>query len=288
MVHDIVYNFGFDEKSGNFQTNNFDKGGKGGDAVIITNQAPGENNANFGTPPDGQAPVMNMFRWTSASPQRDSSLDNSILIHEYAHGITNRLTGGAQNVNCLSKFESRALGEGWSDAFAMFLLRKATDTRKSDFVIAKYAANKAEGIRSYPYSTNIHTNPLTFNDVKGRLKSTTHALGEIWAATLNDLYWNLVDSFGFSENWLDASQKKGNIMALQLVISALKLQPCNPTFLQARDAILQADRNVYNGELACAIWKAFGKRGMGPDASTELILFTWRTFDTDFTVPIEC
>jgi extracellular elastinolytic metalloproteinase len=68
MIHDIDYQFGFDERSGNFQTNNFGKGAQGNDAVIINNQVTDErNNANFMTPADGQAPVMNMFEWTFTS-----------------------------------------------------------------------------------------------------------------------------------------------------------------------------------------------------------------------------
>ncbi|KAH9269455.1 hypothetical protein BASA83_008538 [Batrachochytrium salamandrivorans] len=35
MVHDITYRYGFTEKAGNFQKNNFRKGGKGNDAITI-------------------------------------------------------------------------------------------------------------------------------------------------------------------------------------------------------------------------------------------------------------
>jgi extracellular elastinolytic metalloproteinase len=80
-------------------------------------------------------------------------------------------------------------------------------------------------------------------------------------------YWNLVDAAGFSANLLDAKQEKGNIIAMQLLVGGLMLQPCNPTFLQARDAILQADQAYYSSKYKCAIWKAFAKRGMGVDAT---------------------
>jgi extracellular elastinolytic metalloproteinase len=46
-VHDIAYQYGFTEKTGNFQINNFNRGGLGNDAVNINNHAPGQNNANF-------------------------------------------------------------------------------------------------------------------------------------------------------------------------------------------------------------------------------------------------
>lgn len=70
MLHDIWYQYGFDEVSGNFQSYNFGNGGAGSDYVLALAQAnadsgPG-NNAVFGTPPDGQSPVMQMFTWSPA------------------------------------------------------------------------------------------------------------------------------------------------------------------------------------------------------------------------------
>ena len=67
MMHDILYNFGFDEKAGNFQTNNYAKGGKGGDQVNAEAQdGSGLNNANFLTPADGGSGRMQMFLWSSS------------------------------------------------------------------------------------------------------------------------------------------------------------------------------------------------------------------------------
>jgi len=48
-------------------------------------------------------------------PNRDGSLDNSVLVHEMTHGITKRMTGGG-TATCLEGIESQGLGEGWSDA----------------------------------------------------------------------------------------------------------------------------------------------------------------------------
>lgn len=67
MVHDILYAYGFDEVSGNFQQNNYGKGGVGNDHVIARAQAGANagsvNNANFSTPADGGNGRMNMFVW---------------------------------------------------------------------------------------------------------------------------------------------------------------------------------------------------------------------------------
>ncbi len=65
----MLWHHGFDEPSGNFQQVNFTGQGQGNDAVRADAQdGSGTNNANFGTPPDGSAPRMQMFIWTGAPP----------------------------------------------------------------------------------------------------------------------------------------------------------------------------------------------------------------------------
>ena len=69
VVHDVAYNYGFDEVSGNFQVNNYGHGGLGNDDVRAEAQdGSGRNNANFGTPVDGFRPRMQMFEWRSSAP----------------------------------------------------------------------------------------------------------------------------------------------------------------------------------------------------------------------------
>ncbi|KDN46680.1 hypothetical protein RSAG8_04060, partial [Rhizoctonia solani AG-8 WAC10335] len=50
---------------------------------------------------------------------------------------------------------------------------------------------------------------------------------------------------------------------MHLLSDAFKLQPCNPTFLTVRDAIIQADANRYAGANQCLLWQAFARRGLG-------------------------
>ena len=97
---------------------------------------------------------------------------------------------------------------------------------------------------------------------------------------LYELYWNLVDDFGFSSNLFDSEQSQGNIVLIQLIIGGLMHQPCNPTFLDARDAILEADKNYYNKKHTCHIWNAFAKRGLGSNARIGI--------KNGFKVPTEC
>jgi hypothetical protein len=200
---------------------------------------------------------------------------------EYGHGITNRMTGGAHDGQCLQSTLSGGMGEGWSDTFAVYLQRKETDTRNDDVVIGDYVIGDKKGIRSVPYSTDMNRNPLLFSSLQGKWE--VHDIGELWCTMLNEVYWNLVDKLGFSSNWHDSKQVKGNIVAMQAIIGGLAIQPCNPDFINARDAIIQAEMNYYGGSHACEIWKAFAKRGMGVDATTD-----GSTFKDGFNIPKEC
>jgi hypothetical protein len=64
VMHDVLYRYGFDEESGNFQETNYGGGGKDGDAVQAQAQDGGAlGNANFSTPPDGRPGRMQMYEW---------------------------------------------------------------------------------------------------------------------------------------------------------------------------------------------------------------------------------
>ncbi|KAJ3226807.1 hypothetical protein HK099_004076 [Clydaea vesicula] len=274
-VHDIAYHYGFDEKSGNFQKDNFQKGGKGNDHVIANTQDGDDtNNANFLSPPDGRSGVMNMYLFTQTNPGRDGDLDNTIVIHELMHGISNRLTGGPNNANCLSNSESGGMGEGWSDALAFILTAKASHTRNDDRTVGAYAVKNRNGIRNYPFSTSLKSNPQTYSD-----SPEVHNIGEIWANILFEVYWNFVDKSGFSSEFIkDAKSGKGNTDFYQILMDGLKLQPCNPTFVSARDALLQADK-ARGSKYTCELWKGFSKRGLGPKANS---------YKNDFELPSVC
>ncbi|RKP26407.1 Fungalysin metallopeptidase-domain-containing protein, partial [Syncephalis pseudoplumigaleata] len=262
IMHDIFYRYGFDEAAGNFQNDNYGKGGLGGDHVQANAQDPsGTNNANFYTPPDGQRPRMRMYVWTATKPKRDGDFENDIIVHEYTHGISNRLTGGPSNVRCLDDYESGGMGEGWGDFFGVWLRLKANDTRDRVISLGDYVYTK--GIRKYAYSTDMKKNPTTYGLVYTSGWSEVHSIGEIWANILYEMYWNLTEKLGYTADFYSADVTKGNTLATKLVVDGMKLQPCNPTFISARDAILQAEEQNTGGKHKCEIWAAFAKRGVG-------------------------
>ncbi|KAF6746897.1 metalloprotease [Ephemerocybe angulata] len=275
-VHDFAYHYGFTEAAFNFQADNFGKGGAGGDRVLVSVQDnAGTNNANFATPPDGQSGKARMYLWNPVSPSRDGALANDILVHEMAHGITNRLTGGG-SADCLLYFEAQGLGEGWSDAMASWTEQKSAVIK--DWAIGGYVTNSTGGLRSKPYSTNSTTNPLRYSSAGDYWD--VHDIGEVWANMLHNVYAALVTKYGWSATAMtDATGPEGNIVYMHLFIDALSLQPCNPDFVQARDAWIQADVNRYKGANRCLLWKAFASRGLGLSA---------QDLNDNFAVPEEC
>jgi hypothetical protein len=284
IIHDRFYEFGFTEEAGNFQLDNFGRGGAGNDPVQADAQdGGGTDNANFATPPDGRSGRMQMYVFTGPDPDRDGDLDAEVIIHEYTHGLSNRLVGNGIGI---FELQPAGMGEGWSDFYALSLLGEEADDVDGTFATGGYLTfrlggppggleeNYYFGIRRYPYSTDLKKNPLTFKDIDpsqadphagipinpiigGGPADEVHNMGEIWCVALWEARAALVKKLGFQE---------GNQMILQLVTDGMKLAPPNPTFLEARDAILQADEINSGGDNRNELWIAFAKRGMGASA----------------------
>jgi hypothetical protein len=281
VCHDRLYEVGFTEAAGNFQRNNFGRGGAGNDPVSADGQdGGGVNNANFSTPPDGFPGRMQMYLFDGPSPDRDGSLDAEIMIHEYGHGVSNRLLGGGGGI---SELQPRGMGEGWSDFYALALLSESGDDPDGNYAAGGYVTyqlfgmdeNYYFGIRRYPYSTDLSKNPLTLKDIDptrasahpgipvsplfgGSPADEVHNMGEVWCVTLWDARANLIEKLGH-----DA----GNQTILQLVTDGMKLAPDNATYLEARDGIILADEVLTGGDNLAELWIAFAKRGMGFSAS---------------------
>ena len=204
---------------------------------------------------------------------RDGDLENGIIIHEYGHGVSNRLTGGL-NINCLSGQEQ--MGEGWSDFFAItMLLDPALDDPEQARGMGPYALFQDDrhgaGIRPAPYSRDMAIQPFTYDRIKtngwvtGGSLATPHGVGHAWAATLWDLNWNLIDKHGFTPDIYAEWDTAGNTRSMQYVVDGLKMQGCGPGFIAGRDGILAADAAL-GGEDSCTIWSTFARRGLGYSA----------------------
>ena len=87
---------------------------------------------------------------------------------------------------------------------------------------------------------------------------------------------------------MNPNQLKGNIVMMQLIISGLQYQPCNPGFIQARDAIIFADKVHYNGLHRCLLWRGYSKRGLGVNAKAITTIEGGNYHIDGFDIPTDC
>lgn len=260
-MHDFLYILGFDEAFGNFQQVNFTHTGSAGDPVRARAHSGAVNGtANMSTAADGLPPLMNMGLVVSSG--NHTALDADVVFHEYTHGLTNRLVGGRLNGHSLEKLQSGMMGEGWSDYYALTIqnyFRAQEKTVTGDWVIGSPG-----GIRRAPYDDNF---PFKY----GSLSSSpeVHDGGEVWCATLMMMTRKIRIALG--------NDQQGYRLAWQMVTDGLKLTGPNPTFLDARDAILRAlDYLGTTNRIPQAIhvlanraaWEAFAHFEMGVNASS--------------------
>ena len=296
--HDFLYHLGFTEAAGNFQKSNFGRGGAENDYLFADAQdGSGVDNANFGTPPDGSNPRMQMFLFSA--PTRDGDFDADVIMHEYTHGLSNRLVGGPNNTDCLGVGlvgESGSMGEGWGDWYAATITDEPT--------VAEYAVDDgAAGIRRF--SMNEGPDDFTYGFLcsgpvsnPSLIPCEVHDGGEFWTIVLWEMKEAMINRFHnrafpggplfptFTQPSGQASSnvhnaagrttdgsgsvaridratiENGAFSALFRVTDAMKLAPCNPTMIDMRDSILAAD-SASGGEFQDLIWRAFANRGVG-------------------------
>ncbi len=280
---------GFTRQAGNFEAVDGDAvQGENLDGADTADGLPDPNhidNANFATPPDGMQPRMQMFLWRQPGAPDDPFLaangadDSGIVYHEYGHGLSNRLVVDANGVSTLGNIQAGSMGEAWSDWYAYdFLVDDGLvkDTRADGEIrVGNYVGHGTDLIRSQPLDCPVGSTSAkcpgtetagpggyTYGDF-GHVSDgpEVHADGEIWAATLWDLRGKL-----------------GSSLSESLVTRAMELSPANPSFLDMRNSILQADMVVNRGRAHAAIWKVFAGRGMGYFAGA---------IDGDDTTPVE-
>lgn len=298
--HDFSYSLGFTEKNYNLQLDNGGRGGKGGDQEVGNVQAGavtggsagmymGRDNANQIALQDGVPGITNQYLFQPIagafySPCTDGALDTGIYGHEYTHAISNRMVGGPDDG--LTSNQGGAMGESWSDLNAAeYQFENDYDTGTNPWSLGSYTTgNFVKGIRDYA----INDNPLNYSDYGfDTTGAEVHADGEIWNGTLWEVRQALVNKWNAqfpytdkalqnqcgdpsadSTGQLNASACPGNRRWLQLIFDAWLLQPGATDMLQARNAMLAADRMRFGGANQDVISSAFARRGMGADALT--------------------
>ncbi len=244
----------------------FAMGGGGGESIVIPAVMISENDGASIKQALESGPVNGTLQSLGPEELLDSDFDNGIIAHEYGHGVSTRLTGGPDNSDCL--WNAEQMGEGWSDWMGLMLSMRPGDdagTIRGVGTFVRAEPTDGDGIRPAPYSTDPAINDYTYAATNDENISEPHGIGFIWATMLWDMNWALIAEYGWDADIYNGNG--GNNKAIQLMMDGLKLQPCNPGFIDGRDAILRADTLNYGAENACLIWNVFAHRGLGFSAS---------------------
>ena len=285
--HLLAAPIGFTQAAGNFEVDNESGMGLGGDpvqgqALDGANLNGGKpdgahvNNANMSTSEDGVPPVMQMFLqratpyWPTI-PSGDSGTEADTVYHEYGHGLSNRLVTYPDGTPALNSQQAGSMGEAWSDWYAIDYGEKAgyvIDTPASgDVVLYPYSSGDLLAFRTAAVDcpvgeagvehcpgpdTGAGDGGYTYGDL-GEIIGfpEVHADGEIWVQAL----WDLRTAIGTN-------------VSERLVTRGMELSPPDPSFLDMRNAIIQADVVASGGTHVDEIWQVFARRGMGYYASS--------------------
>ncbi len=221
------------------------------------------NNANMSTPPDGTPPTMQMYLFGGEGTVATSSGSSAdILYHEYTHGLSNRLVVDASGNSTLNSIQAGSMGEAWSDFYAEDYLAshnlEKDTTAPGELLEGKYVTGGGT-IRTQALDCRVKAvspNCVGLDGSKGGYTygdfptiggtPEVHSSGEVWAQTL----WDLRERFG-------------RTYALSIITRAMELSTADPTMLDMRNAIVQADLVASGGKNAGIIWQVFANRGMG-------------------------
>jgi extracellular elastinolytic metalloproteinase len=242
------------------------------------------NNANFLTLPDGYPGFLQMYLWAPDYGGYDSANDASMVFHEYTHGLSGRLVTDAAGFEALGTPQAGALSEGWSDFYALdFLVEQGLQPDAAgiaDVRFGRYLDNastplvRTQSIDCAPSSPSptgacptaagaAGAGAFTYADFAkiGKDGPQFHDDGEIWGQTLWSLRAALIDAHPPGE---------GSARARYYVTEAMRISPPEPSFLDMRNAIVQAAVVSDHGtEDWDTIWDVFAARGMGWSASTD-------------------
>jgi extracellular elastinolytic metalloproteinase len=235
------------------------------------------NNANFLTLPDGYPGLMQMYLWSPPFGGYDGVNDAATVFHEYTHGLSGRLVTDAGGYEALGSAQAGAMSEGWSDFYALdYLVQKRPTldaTGIADVRFGRYLDNatgalvRRQSIDCVPGPPVAGSCPaggldgeggFTYEDfAKIGTGPEVHDDGEIWGQTLWSLRAALIGAHGSAA---------GIARARRYITNAMRLSPPEPSFLDMRNAILQASTDEADD---ATMWTVFAARGMGYFAGTD-------------------
>ncbi len=299
-LHDYFYDLGFDEESGNLQQDNYGRGGVGGDPLWMLS---GGAHPYTALASEGDSALISMGISNYSKTRRDASaFDFGVLAHEWTHAMMFRLTppptvwGGqwgalgegsgdfiAQMLNL--RAQDRDIYPGrppfygaypGSGAYSNLDYDVAYDPLPPAGSPGNPDNSYYHGVRRYPFSPDLAVNPLTFKHIgvdqpvppsppaydwlsRSLVNAEVHTAGEVWSAAMWECARNILVAKP------PARFEQARRRFLGDVVAGFKLFPADPTYTEARDAMLYAIRADNEADYRrCRA--GFAKRGMGAGA----------------------
>jgi hypothetical protein len=172
----------------------------------------------------------------------DDAEDGDILVHEYGHAVQYEIVPGIGQGR--DNLDARAIGEGWSDIQAYAI---PTGASKAPVVpracIGAWDAlgyeppapclRRVDGHKHYPEHLRLPRQP--------------HFDGEIWSGALHEIF----EATGL-----------GPVAGYRLVLESMYDYSSDVTFLNAAEALLEADEALHGGAHVAAIRRVLLWRGL--------------------------
>ncbi|MBO9661430.1 M36 family metallopeptidase [Dokdonella sp.] len=299
-LHDYFYDLGFDEESGNLQQDNYGRGGVGGDPLWMLS---GGAHPYTALAAEGDSELISMGISNYSLTRRDAAaFDFAVLAHEWTHAMMFRLTppptvwGGqwgaigegsgdfvAQMLNLRAQdrdiypgkppFSGAYPGSG---AYSNLDYDVAYDPLPPAGSPGNPDNSYYHGVRRYPFSPDFSVNPLTFKNIgidqpvppsppaydwlsRSLTNAEVHTAGEVWSAAM----WECARNILVAKPPARFEQTRRRFLGD--VVAGFKLFPADPTYTEARDAMLYAIRADNEADYRrCRA--GFAKRGMGAGA----------------------
>lgn len=299
-LHDYFYDLGFDEESGNLQQDNYGRGGVGGDPLWMLS---GGAHPYTALAAEGDSELISMGISRYSLTRRDAAaFDFGILGHEWTHAMMFRLgpiptfwTGqwgaiGEGSADFIAQMlnlraQDRDVHPGRPPFYGVY---PAAGTYSNlDYDVAYDPLPPAgspgnpdnsyyHGVRRYPFSPDLAVNPLTFKHIgvdspvpasppaydwltRSLANAEVHTAGEVWSAAMWECARNILAAKPAARFEQTRRRFLGDVVA------GFKLFPVDPTYTEARDAMLYAIRADSEADYRrCRA--GFAKRGMGAGA----------------------
>ncbi len=299
-LHDYFYDLGFDEEAGNLQQDNYGRGGVGGDPLWMLS---GGAHPYTALAAEGDSELISMGISSYSLTRRDASaFDFGILGHEWTHAMMFRLAppptvwGGQWGAlgegsgdfiaqMLALRAQDRNVYPGRPPFYGAY---PAAGTYSNlDYDVAYDPLPPAgspgnpdnsyyHGVRRYPFSPDLSVNPLTFKHIgvdqpvppspsaydwlsRSLANAEVHTAGEVWSAAM----WECARNILVAKPAARFEQTRRRFLGD--VVAGFKLFPADPTYTEARDAMLYAIRADNEADYRrCRA--GFAKRGMGAGA----------------------